>query len=65
MTTYFERLWVYIKIIPFVCCEKYKKVLLTQKYVTFYSYVNMCFKSLSKIMSFSSPLRIIYEFFKQ
>jgi len=30
---------------------------LIQKYVTLYSYVNMCFKSLSKIMSFSNPLK--------
>jgi hypothetical protein len=35
-----------------------------QKYVTLYFYVNMCFKSLSKIMSFSSPLRVIYELFQ-
>jgi hypothetical protein len=37
---------------------------LIQKYVTLYSYMNMCFKSLSKIMSFSNPLRDIYEFFQ-
>jgi hypothetical protein len=44
--------------------KSHKKVLLTQKYVTLYFYVNMCFKSLSKIMSFSSPLRITYELFQ-
>jgi hypothetical protein len=26
--------------------------------------MNTCFKSLSKIISFSSPLKIIYEFFQ-
>ncbi len=38
---------------------------MTQKYVTLYSYVNLCFKSLSKIMLFSNPLKVIYEFFSR
>jgi hypothetical protein len=51
-------------IFDFKVAESHKKVLLIKKYVTLYSYVNMCSKCLSKIMSFSSPLRVIYEFFQ-
>jgi len=39
-------------------------MLLIQKYGTLYFYVNMCFKSLSEIVSFSSPLKVIYVFFQ-
>ncbi len=44
--------------------KSHKNVLLTPKSVTLYFYVNMCFKSLFKIMSFSNPLGVTYEFFQ-
>jgi len=61
---YSKRFWVYTRNILFVIYKSHKKALLIQKYVTLHSYVNICFKSLFKIMSFSSPLRIIYDFFQ-
>ncbi len=39
--------------------KKTSKILLTQIYVALYYYVMICFKSLLKIMSFSSPFKSI------
>jgi len=64
MITYSKRFSIYIRSISFVSCKSHKNVLLTPKYVALYSYVNIGFKNLFNIMSFSSCLGIIYEFFQ-
>jgi hypothetical protein len=49
---YLKDFWYILKIFHLLVVESHKKVHLIQKYVTLYSYVNMCFKNLSKIIHF-------------